>query len=75
MGGFTGISYQTERFKCLVIVFDSEDRKIYNLSEGDIVDLDDMTVTKKEQEEADMNISNILTKQRMDENEPVQTQK
>ena len=31
----------------LVVVFNKEDQKIYNIKEGDIIDLSDMTVEKK----------------------------
>lgn len=51
----------------LVISFTMEDQKTHNIEEGDIVDLSDMTVVKQNQDEADMNMSNLLTKQRRDE--------
>jgi len=53
----------------LIISFTKDDQRVCKLSEGDIIDLSDMVVIKKEHEEADMNISNLLTKQRRDENE------
>lgn len=52
----------------LVISFDNEDKRIHNIQEGDIVDLSDMAVIKEVQEETDMNLSNLLAKQRRDEN-------
>lgn len=32
----------------LIVTFDKEDQKIHNIEQGDIVDLSDMTVIKKE---------------------------
>ncbi len=52
----------------LVISFDSEDQRIHKIEEGDIVDLADMNVIKKNHEDADVDLSNLLTKQRRDEN-------
>ena len=51
----------------LVISFDKEDQNAYNIEEGDIVDLSEMSVIKKEHEEADENISNILAKQKRED--------
>ena len=47
----------------LGIRFNTQERKIYNIEENDIVDLSDMQVIKQ----ADENISNIMAKQKQPE--------
>jgi len=42
--------------------FNTQERKVYGIEEGDVVDLSDMTIEKHQ--EASENISNILAKNR-----------
>lgn len=44
--------------------FNTQERKVYGIEEGDIMDLSDMTLHKQ----ADENLSNILAKQKQDSN-------
>ena len=49
------------------IRFNTEERKIYGIDENDIIDLSDMTIHKQ----ADENLSNILAKQKQDEDKKI----
>lgn len=60
----------------LIITFDAEDQAIYGIVEGDVIDIGDMIIQKKEEKKHDKNISgSIEGKDSGGDNKNIQTSK